>query len=965
MKKFLLNIVFIMIAFVSLSQNIIVSGYINCSETGERLVNANVFNKNTKSGTSTNNTGYYNMMVSPSDSVTLVFSYIGYNTTEITLPAHKNLRFDVDLIQGYLLDEVIIEDASFTDIERRPELSRINISAQQIKTLPAIGGESDVLRVIQSTPGVKAGSEWSTGLYVRGGSAEQNLFLIDGTPLYYVSHLGGFVSTFNTDIIHSVDFITGGFPANYGERLSSVMDVKTKDGNSKEFRGSVAVGILTSKIALEGPVIPDTSSYIFTARRFMYDLIMRPLTYVIMEEEQSLGYSFYDINFKYNHRISSKSHLFFSMYLGDDNYRLNQFGLSDRYTRRAQTKLSWGNKLFAVGLNHIFTPRLSSSISMGYTQYQTMIKSRNRLHEDSFSSLQNSQTQSGINDFISKIDMEYMLWNNSKLKFGISNTIHNFSPIATGYNEKVNNIYTIDTVWNNTKVFGISNAGYVLMESFIGKNFSSNIGFRLSHYNVYDQHYLQPEPRLLLNYNIRGLFALRAGYSEMHQNVHMLSSSNFEIPFDIWVPATDIISPANSRQLALGLVRSFKNNTYELSIEAYRKEMTNLIHYKEGANFTGYYDNWLSIIETDGIGRSKGIEFLLQKQKGRFKGLIGYTLSRSTRQFENINNGQEFVYKYDRTHDASILFSYQINENLNISSTWVYGTGNAYSLPIGKISTIEENHYIHPDNPGLFDYSTSALIYDGVNNHRMRDYHRLDIGINHTKLVKYGERILNFSIYNVYNRQNPFYYYLRFNEGRQEYELRQQSLFPIMPSVSYTLNFNKENLNHLYENYKENSDFSNRKNTKHRIGGQINPVFGTQYSYKQIVYAVRYSYSFTPYLAGGLEYSGTKLEKYSGFALSTTSKNKNYGGFIRFTYPRPRYIQPFFETNAYFTQNIQTTESDDYRGVSNDFSGFIAPGISFIVMDQDVNIDIFYKISNKEVVMDKNRVISYRVSVNF
>lgn len=304
------------------SQNIVVSGYISCAETGEKLVGANIYDRNSNVGTSTNNSGYYNLILPSTDSVSIIISFVGYTAFKALLPADKNIRLDVDLKPGYLLNEVVIEDAS-NIIEKRPEMSRIKLSVQQIKKMPAIGGESDILKVVQNTPGVKSGSEWSTGLYVRGGGVEQNLFLLDKVPIYYVNHLGGFVSTFNTDVINSVNFISGGFPANYGSRLSSVMDVKIKSGNMKEFKGSVGIGMITSKIALEGPIKTDTSSYVFAFRRFMYDLITLPISYLFLEG-QSVGYSFYDINFKYNHIINPKSHLFFCMYIGEDNYRINQ-----------------------------------------------------------------------------------------------------------------------------------------------------------------------------------------------------------------------------------------------------------------------------------------------------------------------------------------------------------------------------------------------------------------------------------------------------------------------------------------------------------------------------------------------------------------------------------------------------------------------------------------------------------------
>jgi hypothetical protein len=954
MKKAVISIALLTIMNLCLSQNIVMSGYVNCAQTGEKLVGANIYNKASGLGTSTNNSGYFSLILLPVDSVEIVVSFIGYTSIETRIPTNKNLRFDIDLRPGYLLNEVLIEETNKHKIENRPEISRIRLSIQQIKTLPSIGGETDILKLIQNTPGVKSGGEWSTGLYVRGGSSEQNLFLLDNTPLYNVSHLGGFVSTFNSDALKNVEFIKGGFPANYGNRLSSVLDVQMKDGNSKEFNANVSVGMMSSKIFLEAPVKPDTSSYIISYRRFMYDLIMLPVSKAMFKNDQSFGYTFYDLNLKFNHNISSKTRLFVSAYFGEDVFQVNQFNRD----YKSKSELNWGNSMVSVRINNILSKALFSNFSVSYVEYQSVIATNSIFKQDTSITKQHNSINSKIGDIISNLDFEYSTWKNAKIKFGLTNTIHSFNPAVINYNISIDNQIITDTTLNNEKIRAVSNSAFLLLESFIGKQFSSNCGIRLSHYYVNGKNYINPEPRILLNYNLKKIFAIKASYDVMRQNVNVLSSG-IGIPYEMWFPATDKISPAKSQQISFGIAKSFFNNSIELSIEGYYKELENLITYKTGNMLAVFNGDWTNLVETEGIGKSKGLEFLLQKTKGRLTGLFGYTLSKATRQFENINNGKEYIYKYDRTHDAGIMLSYQISDKLNISSTWVYGTGNAYSLPVGQISTVSE--YYDVNNNGLFNYSTSAHIYDGVNNYRMRDYHRLDIGINHTKSVRYGQRTLNFSIYNIYNRQNPFYYYLNFHEGRQEYELRQQSLFPIMPSVSYTLNFNKADIDRFYAAYKEKK----HKYKKHRIGGQINPFIGTDSGFRQLVYAVRYSYGISSFMTFGLEYSGNKLEKYSANNLQFTSKNKNYGGFIRITYPKAKYVQAFFETNLYYTQNIQTRESDDYRSVLNDYSGFIAPGISFIIMNQDVNIDIFYKISNKEIVKNKNSVISYRVCVNF
>lgn len=760
------------------SQSISISGSVTDYETGEKLIGVHILDLISGKGAVTNSFGFYSLTLSSTDSARLKFSYIGYNSLEEDIMTNSNQTLNISLSYGNTLKGITVFGTKEEPIEQRNEMGVLRIPVKQVEILPAIGGESDILKALQLMPGIQSGNEGSSGIYVRGGSPEQNLVILDDVPLYYVNHLGGFVSTFNTDALNSVKLIKGGFPAQYGGRLSSVLDIRMKEGNMKEFKGTGMIGMIACKLSVEGPIKKDTTSYIISFRRFMYDLITKPLSKIVFDGV-GIGYTFYDFNVKVNHRISEKDHLLFSFYSGDDSF---SFKSKDKYQTQntlQKSKVQWGNLLSAARWNHIYNHKLFSNLTLSYTQYHYNNEHTQTFKSANFKDEFYNSYKSGINNFNTKIDFEYFQSSYFKMKFGYSGIYHTFKPGETRLKTIGDQISQNDTVFGNYYLNALENSVYLENDIFINKRIGANIGARITSYYVNDTVFFFPEPRVLVNYLTDKSYSIKASYSRMQQNIHLLSNSGTGMPTDLWLPTTRKIIPEKADQFALGFAKSLKDNMFELSIETYYKSMKNLISLKEGSSFSGVLADWENSVENDGIGVSYGIEFFIQKKSGRTTGWIGYTLSKTTRQFENINNGKPFNYKYDRTHDISVVWSYKLNENSDVSATWVFGTGNAFTLATGSYYIINE------------DELEEIHHYDGVNTFRMKPFHKLDIAINFKKQKKWGLRVWNFSIYNVYNRQNPYYYYYLNvdNYGTTEKKLYQQSLFPFIPSVSYAFKF--------------------------------------------------------------------------------------------------------------------------------------------------------------------------------
>ena len=798
-------------------QRYTISGYLEDAATGEKLINAKVFDSNSRKGSLTNNFGFFSLTLEEGP-VLLVATYTGFQSVAKEINLSMDLTLNLQL-REFQVDEVVIVAENEERIEEKTEMSVVDIPIQQIKMLPALLGEVDVIKAVQLMPGVQSGNEGATGLYVRGGGPDQNLILLDDVPLYYVSHLGGFFSVFNADAIKSVKLTKGGFPARYGGRLSSVLDIRMKEGNMNEFQGEGSIGLISSKLSLQGPIIKGKSSYIISGRRTYLDLFSRPISRIASKGKNSFGYSFYDLNGKVNHRFSEKDRLYFSFYLGDDNLGIQtkeQEGMpgeEEFYEYRLKNKTLWGNKMAALRWNHIWSPQLFSNLTATYSKYR--FNADNDLY-DAYSFRQNDSIKtnisegtlgykSGIEDFGGKLDFDFYPAPSHSIKFGVSSTYHTFTPGLLGLKFKTGET-NVDTTLNNQQATSWESYAYVENEFRIGEKFSANLGLHGVHYRVKEKSYFSLQPRASARLMLGKRLALKASYVQMTQFIHLLSNSGAGLPIDLWVPATDKVPPQNSWQAAAGVATSFLDGQLSLSVEGYYKEMNNMIEYKEGTDFfLGVEDqSWEDRVETGGKGTAYGAEVLLQKKTGKTTGWIGYTLSWNNRQFDNINGGNAYPYKFDRRHDFSLVASHQLTEKISIAGTWVYGTGNAITLASGGYGTTITPFEGLPNQ----DYGSFARLFDeggffgggvklyenGRNGFRMQAYHRLDLGINFTKKKKWGERTWSISVYNAYNRLNPYTYVLRkkFNPQTGSFDkprLTKIALFPVIPSVSYAFKF--------------------------------------------------------------------------------------------------------------------------------------------------------------------------------
>ncbi len=688
-----------------------------------------------------------------------------------------------------MLDEVVITAAEAEKIQEITQMSTISVPIEQIKSLPAFLGEVDVLKTLQLLPGVQSGNEGTSGLYVRGGGPDQNLILLDGVPVYNASYLFGFFSVFNADAINNVQLIKGGFPARYGGRLSSVIDISMKEGNMKEFHGEGSIGIIASKLTLEGPIVKDKTSFIISGRRTYLDLLARPLIKAQTDGDEVVGYYFYDVNAKINYRFSNRDRLFLSTYLGDDHfyarykYENQQNGVT--LEDEDEAGLRWGNITSALRWNHIFTPKLFSNTTLTYSRYRFDISEDYRYEylNDTTNQIMVdrglSRYLSGIEDYAAKIDFDYLPAPQHSVRFGASAIHHTFRPGALNYQyDDASYGESLDTLIGAQQTRAVEFAAYAEDDIELSRQLKFNVGVHFSGFRVNDEFYTSVQPRVAGRYLLNEQLSFKASYVQMAQFIHLLTNSGIGLPTDLWVPATEQVKPQTSQQGALGVAYNWRSG-YEVSVESYYKTMNNLIEYKEGASFIDVNQDWQDKV-TVGDGRSFGLELLVQKKQGRTTGWLGYTLSRTDRQFPELNFGKRFPYKYDRRHDISLAVVHAWKEKIDLSFSWVFGTGNAISLPTAIYSGASRPNY----------YSNDIYYYGERNSYRMQAYHRLDGSITFKKKTRWGERQWVLGVYNAYNRRNPFYLYLDASQdpGRNA-EFKQVSLFPIIPSFSYRFKF--------------------------------------------------------------------------------------------------------------------------------------------------------------------------------
>lgn len=800
MRKLYLLLLLISVSAISFSQNAVVSGFVSDVQSSEKLINATVYESESSKGCVTNVYGFYSLSL-PKGQHILEYSFVGYKKKVITIDLQADKVMNIDLEPNTSIDEITVQGNGSEATVRSSQMSMVELPVSSIQSLPSLLGEKDVIKAIQLLPGVQSGAEGTSGFYVRGGGPDQNLILLDGVPVYNVDHLFGFFSVFNSDAVRNVTLYKGGFPARFGGRLSSVLDIRMKEGDMKEFHGNLSVGLISSKLNLEGPIIKDKTSFNISGRRTYLDLLTSPIIKTFSRNStgttSDFRYYFYDVNAKINHKFSDRSRLYLSLYNGKDiatgDSEEHYFNMNEERWDRDGFGLNWGNTTAALRWNYMFSNKLFSNTTLTYSKYRFNI-SENNEKESSYKGITefySTEYMSGINDFSLKTDFDYYPLPGHQIKYGAGVTLHRFSPGVNAFRElEEDATAATDTTYGNKTIKAVE-AGIYLEDNFtLGSRFEINAGLHLSTFNVQQKFYASLQPRISGRYLASEKLSFKAAFSTMQQYVLLLNNSRISLPTDLWVPVTSKIKPQNSWQIAAGAVYDLGKGI-DLSVEGFYKKMNNLVEYKEGASYFSAGEGWESLVER-GKGWSYGVELLLRKRVGNTTGWLGYTWSKSERQFDNINFGEVYPARYDRRHDISLVLTHKFSERFDIGMNWVFGTGNAFTLPTQTYQTIsmEDNYW---------GVTPTVNHFDRRNNYRMPDYHRLDISFNFHKQKKHGERTWSLGLYNAYSRLNPFYVYYGVDEDVPVYyqnqmighkkALKQFSLFPVIPSITYSYKF--------------------------------------------------------------------------------------------------------------------------------------------------------------------------------
>lgn len=794
-KRMLFFTVLFLIVSTMFAQNYTVSGYIEDSQTGEKLMFANIADSLSHTGISSNDYGFYSITI-PKGKIKLIASYVGYSTKIFELDLNQDTLINFALEPYISLNEVVIK-ASKGEFLESTQTSLDKISVISIKEMPVLAGEVDLIKSIQLLPGVHVGTEGTGGLHVRGGDQSENLILMDGAPVYNVNHLFGFFSVFNVDAIQDVQLMKGGFPARYGGRLSSVLDVKLKEGNNKEFAAEGSIGLISSRLTIEGPIIKDRTSFIVSGRRTYIDLLTKPF----LKGDFIGGYYFYDLTAKINHKFSDKSQLFLSAYTGKDKLDLeikNSF-FKEENKDTITTELDWSNYTAIARWNYIASKKLFINTSLIYTKYSTNNNTKaTSTFDENLTNYSTVKGKSFVEDIIGKCDLTWYLNNKNNVRAGVSYIYHTFLPYDLSremYNSQ--NTFSFDTtIWGN-QLYSHETRAYIEDDILLTGRLKANIGLSFVNYTSQNKSYNAFEPRLSIRYLLNEKVAIKAAYSRMNQFIHLVpnivelsktnNSMNISLSPEIWLPVSSKLLPSTSDQYVLGGAYEI-NNMYNLSIETFYKSTENVVGIKENIDQVEIV-NWEDHFD-QGHGTSYGLELLFKKNTGKLRGLTSYTLSKTDRQFTNQNGGEAFPFVFDRRHQFNVTMSYQLKENISVQLSWVYASGRSFTLP--------DEQYISLLNfdTGEVDANTNDIITsNGENLYRMPAYHRLDLGINFTKEKKWGTRIWRIGVYNAYNRKNAFMVYIDYDElGRNSVDISQKkiktySIFPIIPSINYSFKF--------------------------------------------------------------------------------------------------------------------------------------------------------------------------------
>ncbi|MDR1881067.1 MAG: TonB-dependent receptor [Tannerellaceae bacterium] len=793
-----------------------ICGYVYDASTHETLKKAFVLaaDKNGKEqkNTLTDDEGYFCIQVSASD-VQLKISYLGYvHKTLILSPLSSDTLLHVFMEEKseVLHEVVVLGNNKARDFVETPQMGMLKFNQKEIKNIPTMFGEADVIKALQMQPGVSAGTEGLAGVYVRGGNNDENLYLINGNSLYQTNHLGGLFSSFNPEAIAGVDFYKCAFPAYYGGRLSSVMDVRTKSGDMQEYHGSLMLGIMSGNISVEGPIIKNKTSFVASIRRSWLEALSIPALAIINKKQREKGeettgrYAFTDLNLRIDHLFDERNRIYFDLYGGRDALRFGEETFSageekdseDYYEDGSKNKISWGNWLFSLGWKHQFSHALTLDLNTSFTRYQSAIEltshlieggGENRISQRAY----DKTSENGVDDIKVRANFDYHPARHHRLNFGADMIHHRFLPENTRLYSLVDSVPEERAI--KSGVYGNELGIYLEDDWELFPFLQLKGGFRFNTFNMRGKSYFSPEPRISSRWLISPAVSLKASYARMSQCVQQLSDSYINLPTDSWIPLSRNFKPLTSDQLSAGVYLNWRD-AYSFSIESYYKWMDNLIDYKDGYSYLSYSDTWEDKL-TSGHGESYGVELMANKYAGRLTGYFSYGLMWNNRQFAAINDGLKFPSKYDNRHKLNIFANWKQNKKLEFNASWTYTTGNRMTLALENYPDLASSGFpssLAPDYP--YKEPWGIDYYKSKNNIRLPAYHRLDVGMNIYVPKKKGRMgIWNISLYNAYCRMNPIVVQKNAAYSDTGQKRRQQfqamGIIPLIPSISYTYKF--------------------------------------------------------------------------------------------------------------------------------------------------------------------------------
>ena len=800
----------LVVSVAAFGQKITVSGYISDAGSGEVLIGAGVIYNNPTpgaplTGAVSNNYGFYTLSL-PAGQRSLTWSFLGYADHTETLDLRRDTTINIRLKPGAQIKEAVVTARKEAGLNST-NTGALEVPQSVLETMPALFGEKDVLKSLQFLPGVQGGSTGSSGIYVRGGGPDENLILLDDIPLYGVNHMFGIFSVFTPEAVKKVTLFKGSFPARYGGRLSSVIDVRTNDGNMKEFHGLVSVGMLSDRVHLEGPIVRDRTSFSVSGR-VLHSFLFTPLLRMF---NVPANYYFADFNGKITHKFNNEDRLIASVYHGRDRFLVHYdnslFGELDEnpdidYKEQTDINMDWGNTVAALRWNHAFGSKLFANTTLAYNHYEMDVdlkyNTRSTYRGNDKTGNIDAQERmvvnydSGINDINFKIDFDYNPVPEHLIKFGAEYIHHDFRPqtATLSAKETEGREVIIDTTMNmlsGDKLIGHEVSVYIEDDFVIGQRLSFNPGLHIGLFNTQGKTYTSLQPRFSGRFDIGAGVSIKASYARMSQYVHLLASTDISLPTDLWVPITRDIKPETSDQFSLGAYWD-AGGGWEFSLEGYYKDMQNILEYKDGMSVLITSTGWDSKVAM-GQGRAYGIEVFIQKKTGATTGWLGYTLAKSDRRFPDgsINRGEWFPFKFDRRHDISLVVNHRFSDRIDVSGSWKFFTGGVTTLTTREFAVMDPDGGYHGA-----DYVSSR------GNYRLPPSHTLNLGINFRKQKRRGERIWNISLYNAYNNMNPDFVFKNHTAEydpethlvkREGIEVKKITVLPVLPAFSYTRKF--------------------------------------------------------------------------------------------------------------------------------------------------------------------------------